>query len=32
MKKKKIIKVVWAVLSLMIITMMILWTVGSAFM
>jgi hypothetical protein len=32
MKKKKVIKIVWTILSAMIILTMTLWTVGLAFM
>jgi len=32
MKRKKIIKIIWTLISLMIIFTMLIWTVGLAFM
>lgn len=32
MKRKKIIKIAWTIISLMIIFTMLIWTVGLAFM
>jgi hypothetical protein len=32
MKKKKIVRIIWTFLSIMIIFSMVLWTVGLAFM
>jgi hypothetical protein len=31
-KQKKIVKIVWAILSIMIIISMVIWSVGMAFM